>query len=147
MASGAARHPPTMTKDPNETREAYSNRLADTLVPLVMPSFTRSIVTIRRSQMLDEITRTLTAAAQYRADNSHWPATLSDLVQKYQSAVPRDIYSPHAADSVRYIQSEAGIFIYSVGVNRADDAGLTNAEKQQDDVGLGVTPNVAEQGL
>ena len=91
--------------------------------------------------------RTLVAAAQYHADNTKWPATLGDVVPKYIPAVPRDVFSHNAADTVRYLQSNAGIFIYSVGTNKTDDGGVTNAKAKQDDIGLGVAPNPAEQGL
>jgi hypothetical protein len=45
------------------------------------------------------------------------------------------------------LPAESGIFIYSIGPNQTDDGGMTDAAKKQDDVGLGVAPNPAEQGL
>jgi hypothetical protein len=111
-------------KGAEESREAYSNRMADALVLATAPSMGKIVSSIRASQMRDEMVFALVAAAQFRADNSHWPGVLGDLVPKYLASVPRDIYSAGAVDPVRYIQSDAGIFIYSVGVNRIDDGGV-----------------------
>jgi hypothetical protein len=85
--------------------------------------------------------RAVVAAAQYRAENSRWPGGLADLVPKYLAAVPKDVYSAGAADAVRYVQGDAGIFIYTVGPNRVDDGGMN------DDVGVGIAPKAGEQGL
>jgi len=102
---------------------------------------------MRAARMRDEMVRALVAAGQFRADSSHWPGTLEDLVPKYLAAVPRDVYSPAAAEAVHYVQSDGGIFIYSVGVNRIDDGGLNNPQQNQDDIGEGITPKAGEQGL
>lgn len=134
-------------KGAGETREAYSNRMADALIMGISPSMSRAAVTVRAARMRDEMVRALVAAGEFRAESSRWPGTLGDLVPKYLGAVPRDIYSADAADAVRYIQGDGGIFIYSVGVNRIDDGGLNDSNLKQDDIGEGVAPKIGEQGL
>ncbi len=130
----------SLVKGAGESQEAYSNRVADRLLAYVTPSLGKIAGTMRECRMRDEMTRAVVAAAQYRADSSHWPGTLADLVPKYLAAVPRDVYSAGAAEGVRYIQSDAGIFIYSVGPNRVDDGGMSDANQKQDDVGVGIAP-------
>jgi hypothetical protein len=137
----------SMANLPDESKTDYSDRLADRLALITGPSFTRSTITIRRARMLDSILRTLVAAGQYCADRAHWPATLGDLVPAYVPAVPKDIFAPRADESVRYLQTDTGICIYSVGPNHTDDGGLSDAKQKQDDIGLGITPTPAEQGL
>jgi len=148
FADIAGRHnSKSLGKGAGESREAYSNRMADALIVGISPSMSRAAVTVRAARMRDEMVRALVAAAWFRAESSHWPGTLNELVPKYLSAVPRDVYSADAADVVRYIQGESGIFIYSVGVNRIDDGGLSNPELKRDDIGEGITPRVGETGL
>ena len=53
----------------------------------------------------------------------------------------------HVVSAIGQSGGNAGIFIYSVGTNKTDDGGVTNAKAKQDDIGLGVAPNPAEQGL
>jgi hypothetical protein len=138
---------PSLAKREGETQKAYSNRVADALLLVQMPSFARAETTLRAARMRDEMVRALVAAAQFRADNAHWPGQLSDLVPKYLAAVPKDLYSPSAAATVHYIQVEDGIFIYSVGFNRIGDGGLNDPAQKQDDVGEGIPPKPGEQGL
>ena len=62
------------------------------------------------------------AMAAYKADKGGYPETLDQLKPQYLSVVPNDSFSE---TPLKYRKSQTGYLLYSVGVNRKDDGGVT----------------------
>jgi hypothetical protein len=60
------------------------------------------------------------AAERYRLTHKRWPDALADLVPAYLSAEPID---PFTGEPLRFVKHDAGIVLYSVGEDDADDDG------------------------
>ena len=76
------------------------------------------------------------AAERYRIAERHWPDDLNALVPRYLAAVPVD---PFDGRPLRLRRLPDGIVVYSVGPDRADDAGKldrANPETPNTDMGF-----------
>jgi hypothetical protein len=61
------------------------------------------------------------ACERYRLAHQQWPASLDALVQaKLLDAVPED---PFDAKPLRFLRTNGGVTVYSVGLDRIDDHG------------------------
>ncbi len=63
----AAAAQPTLAPQPGETRDAYSQRIADMIISATSPSTWKCEDRCRAELLEDQMTRALVAAAQYRA--------------------------------------------------------------------------------
>jgi len=72
------------------------------------------------------------ALAAHRADTGRYPAKLEELVPKYITTIPGDLFS---GKPLVYRPTEAGYLLYSVGVNGIDEDGRwTDDEPKGDDL-------------
>ena len=62
------------------------------------------------------------ALRAFYLDNKNWPATDNELVPRYLPTLPRDPFS-EANRPLKYVRTEDGYQLYSLGVNRVDDSG------------------------
>jgi hypothetical protein len=60
------------------------------------------------------------AAERYRLASGEWPDSLEALVPLYMTGVPND---PFDGEPIRYLRTDAGITIYSIGRDGVDDGG------------------------
>jgi hypothetical protein len=71
---------------------------------------------------------TAIACECYRQEQGIWPATLEALVQRgYLKAVPLD---PYDGKSLRLRRLATGLLVYSVGMDRIDDGGNVDRDRQ-----------------
>jgi hypothetical protein len=70
------------------------------------------------------------ALAAYHADHGSYPDSLSVLVPKYISRLPKDLYTEQP---LHYRREDAGFLLYSVGRNGVDDGGRTFDSKPTGD--------------
>ncbi len=62
------------------------------------------------------------ALRAFYLDNNYWPASDKELAPAYIPTLPRDPFDK-ANKRLRYVRTEDGYRLYSLGVNRADDGG------------------------
>jgi hypothetical protein len=109
-----------LAKRSGETRESYSQRVAEALLAKAMPTLGRMERIRREGVMRDAMARAVLAAAAYRAERGAWPGQLRDVVPVYLKEVPRDIYSEGGKGEVVLTVSEAGAMVSSVGPKTGD---------------------------
>ncbi len=81
------------------------------------------------------------ALAAYRAEHGAYPQRLDELVPKFISMVPLDLYADHAP--VHYRREENGYVLYSVGPNGLDEeAGGSDTFPDADDISVIVSDTV-----
>lgn len=124
---------------------AISEQVGRMFVGLLLPAVSAAVDAEDRSLMEAQLTDLAFALAAYRADHGSYPAKLADLVPKYVSKVPKDMFN----DAELHYQREAdGYLLYSVGLNGIDDGGKSHDDwmdgKQPDD--LIIRMPSAEQG-
>jgi hypothetical protein len=102
-------------KSVDETRGAYSQRFADLLVSVLVPSLDKAELLRRDAVFQDEMLNMIVAAARMHADTGAWPQRAEDMVPKYLKAVPKDIYSENGATDVGYMWNGDGVTATSVG--------------------------------
>ena len=89
--------------------------------------------------------RVVMAAAAFHAKNGKWPERIETLVPGALKEPVRDIYSPEGKEPVRYVVTEKGVRVYSVGQNGVDDGGVYDrAAKKLDDIVVGVRGGVVQ---
>jgi hypothetical protein len=125
MRNGAAAQP-TLAPQPGETRDAYSQRIADAIITATLPN-TWKCEDICRSELLeDQMTRALVAAGEYRADKGAWPNSPGDLVPAYLAQVPTEIFGE--VGPVRYQKGDTGIRLMA---HKADGSEISIGVGQQ----------------
>ncbi len=78
-----------------------------------------------RKVVISNLMKLAFALAAYHADNGSYPSELANLVPKYISEVPKDVFSD--AD-LHYSLNDDGYLLYSVGVNGKDEGGKGERE-------------------
>lgn len=101
-------------------RQAISERVGRILVGLLLPAVSAAVEAEDRSLMETQLTDLAFALAAYRVDHGSYPAKLADLVPKYVSAVPKDMFNEA---ELHYKRQSGGYLLYSVGPNGIDDGG------------------------
>jgi hypothetical protein len=99
-------------------KKAVSQRVGAIFVALMLPAVDAASVAEDRGEMQFEITKLGYALAAYRAERGAYPAKLSEMVPKYMTAVPRDVFNN---DELHYRVEGDGYLLYSVGMNGQDD--------------------------
>ena len=106
-----------MAGDP---RKAISEQLGKIFVVEFLPAVFTPAAAADRNAMQFELTKLAFAMAQYRADHDSYPEKLADLVPKYVTEVPQDIFND---SDLHYTREDDGYLLYSVGSNGRDDGG------------------------
>lgn len=110
-------------------RKAISEQFGENFVVLFLPALSACTNADDRSAMQFELTKLAFALAAYRAENRSYPVKLADLVPKYVTEVPKDIFNEA---ELHYRQEGEGYLLYSVGVNGKDDGGKTYTDTTED---------------
>ena len=82
-------------------------------------------------EMCAGLARVQMGMALYKAEKGGYPEKLEELVPKYMGAVPVDGFS---GEALIYRKTEKGYVVYSVGVNRKDDGGVTEKGMDKGDL-------------
>lgn len=69
--------------------------------------------------------RAAIAAERYRLRAGHWPEALASLVPDYLDPLPTD---PFDEQPLRYLRTEGGVTIYSIGEDETDDGGRVDRQ-------------------
>jgi hypothetical protein len=85
---------------PGESRDAYTARITALFEGNVLPAFTRVGALRQRERLTNDLTRTLLAAAAFKARTTHWPDQLEDLVPTDLPTLPRDFHNHPPAYSL-----------------------------------------------
>jgi hypothetical protein len=109
-----------LTKWPADAPPAYTQRVTNAIVSVLMPSLWRIQDQFRSCAMEDQMARAVLAAAQYRADNGDWPDTLQTLTPKYLLAPPKDIFLGDGMNVVRYEKTQRGVCLRARGLDGTD---------------------------
>jgi internalin A len=131
---------PSFAKRPEETRAAYTERVANLLISLLQPSVGKAEELYRRSLQDREMVRVVVAAAQLKAKTGKWPAKVEELAPSVLKELPKDMYSANGALPFRYVVKQNGVRVYSVGENGKDDGGVRDSASGKDDLGVGADP-------
>ncbi len=116
--------------------KALGRRVAQIFVGLHLPATDYYWAPFQSAFRADDrwITRTEVhnlafALAAYRIDHGAYPEKLPDLLPRYVSSVPQDVFNGGA--DLRYKRRGDGFLLYSVGPNGQDDGGLEWGETDQ----------------
>ncbi len=128
---------PDLRKGADETRTAYSERVARGVITIMTRDLTGIDEKFKEEDMRDRMLNVLLAAAKVHAVSGKWPATLEDLVPEAIKELPADYFSEAGKAAVKYVAVGDGVRIYSVGRNGVDDGGKANSGKNWDDIAVG----------
>jgi hypothetical protein len=94
-----------------------------------------------------DATITAIAAERHRLDTGHLPTTLNDLVPKYLTAVPPDLFN--AGKPLKYKIEADRFTVYSIGKNGLDEGGEkdTDAHPDVDDISFTILLPNAKRGV
>lgn len=119
--------------------ENLSNRYA--IVQIIVPAIGKVLASVSRSTCEISGTRVMIAIERFRKAKGTYPATLSELVPEFLSAVPPDEFD---AGGFKYVVKDAsakvaadGYLLYSVGPDLTDNGGHPGPED---------SPNVGDRG-
>jgi hypothetical protein len=109
-----------LAKQPDETNEAYTQRVTDGILSVLLPTVWRADDACRSGEMEDKMVRTVIAAAQYHADKGQWPTRLEDLTPQYLLEIPHDLFFLDGTRPVRYQRTRGGISLHAHLVSGGD---------------------------
>ncbi len=95
----------------------------DVLIPLLMPAVRNSGEAFARTRAQLRCAVAALALERYRRDHGDWPKKLTDLEGKYLVTVPTD---PYDRQPLRYLRTDDGVVVYSVGPDHEDNGGASN---------------------
>jgi beta-lactamase regulating signal transducer with metallopeptidase domain len=111
-------------KRPDETRDAYSARVARAFLSCMMPSLGKAIEMDQVDIMRDAALRVLLTAAGEKARTGKWPATLEELPTGKLKDLPADWFSEDGKTPLKYVATDQGARVYSLGRTGRDDGGI-----------------------
>jgi len=111
-----------------------SSLLSDILVSMMLPSVGRATVAEDRLVMNNRLVDVALGLAAYRQETGQYPVQLEQLVPKYLTKIPEDLF---VGKPVRYLRKAQGYLLYSVGPNQKDNGGQRE-NQELDDVGFQV---------
>jgi hypothetical protein len=111
-------------------RTAVSEKIVASLLGLLAPAVQKMGDSVDRAEQYSRHGVLAFALAAYHADHNKYPASLADLSPKYLKSVPDDLFS---GKPLIYKPTDGGYLLYSVGVNGADDGGLSFGDEPKGD--------------
>jgi hypothetical protein len=72
-----------------------------------------------------ELARGALAVEAWRLEHGGWPDSLEQIVPEYLEEVPED---PFSGEPTRYVRTDTGVTLYSVGPDGEDDGGIPERE-------------------
>lgn len=117
-------------------RKAISKWMGEILVTLFLPAVAATQNADDRMSMQWDLTKLAFALAAYHADHGSYPTKLADLVPKYVTELPKDIFNND--NELHYTRETDGYLLYSFGSNGKDDGGKDNED--WDDLTVRMSP-------
>ncbi len=114
-AGPCLQNPQMLQRQPDETRQAYSQRVAHVEMAIMMPSLGKAGELNLRSAHQDAMLTLLVAAAEFHAHTGAWPKTLDALVPNNIKFIPPDMYTQQP---LHYLLTPSGPRIYCVCPNQ-----------------------------
>ena len=114
--------------------EITSDQVANILISLLMPAFSRIDDAENRYLMENEISQLGMALELHYLKNESYPSKLSDLIGQSLKEIPEDRFNEKG---LTYKKTTTGYLLYSFGINRQDDQGRSrDANPPADDLVL-----------
>ncbi len=123
------------------SKATFSQEIGHLLIALTTPTFVQAAISENRNVaqlLLTDIGYSLAIA---RGETGEFPESLEALVPDQIDAVPLD---PFTDDPLKYLRTDGGFLLYSVGPNGIDDGGLMDGRVSADDIAFGDTPDADE---
>jgi hypothetical protein len=92
------------------------------LARLAMPNFLKAIQTTARNQNQVNEARVACALERYKLAHSQYPDSLDALVPQFIEKIPHDVINN---GQLKYLRSNDGFVLYSIGWDEKDDGGST----------------------
>lgn len=124
------------------SRKRRTEVMTNVLVGLLMPAVMQAQTATDRGEAKINLSRLAFGIEAYKRDTGEFPKKLDNLVPKYISNVPNDIFS---AKSFNYETADGGYKVYSVGRNGKDDGGIPIGNDGSDDLVVQNPPYVAAE--
>jgi hypothetical protein len=100
--------------------ELYAHGYKHFLAVNLLPPIDRAILEVVKTRVRLRVADAAMAVEQWRMAHGHWPEGLDDLVPERLQAVPED---PFGEGPLRYLRTEGGVTVYSVGPDGKDNGG------------------------
>ena len=110
-------------------RAVLSQKIADLLVGMLMPTLSGAKVLHDRAVMKRRLAVVALALAAYRAEKGEYPAGLAALRPACLKKIPNDLFTEKP---LKYSRVGKAFLLYSVGENMADDGGKDRAAGADD---------------
>lgn len=110
-------------------RETRSEYVGEMLVALLLPATGQAANAERRIEQRYENLRVAIALARYHSRNSQYPEDLNQLIPEQLHSLPEDLF---AEAPLKYLKTETGYILYSIGINQVDDGGKSYDERKDD---------------
>ena len=110
--------------------KALSERLSQVLLSIFFPEFALHFQLENRLIMELELDKLGFGLAVYHADYDTYPTKLSDLIPKYVTEVPKDIFND---SELHYSLEGKGYLLYSVGINGKDNGAKSYDDRKEDE--------------
>jgi hypothetical protein len=101
-------------------RKAYSRRMFEVLLCLMMPSLERAAELQIQAHTRTDQARLALALAAWKAEKGAWPEKLAALTPAHLEEIPLDRFS---GEPLIYKPGEKGFLLFSCGPNGGDDGG------------------------
>jgi len=105
--------------------DALAEIISSTLSDYVMMSHFAAIQADARGRQAAQLSRIALALRTYAVEKGSYPDSLSTLVPDYLSALPKDFFTGGVS---RYLKSNKGFLLYSVGPDRQDTQGRNRSD-------------------
>jgi hypothetical protein len=110
--------------DEEFTRGLFIKQMAPYTFPGAWVSYLRQVMRSRaNSHVYSRCMAALLAVEHYRLTHNKWPEQLADLVPKFLTSIPLDVYD---GQPLRYRRLSDGVVVYSIGPDRTDNGGILN---------------------
>ncbi len=113
--------------------QALEERMADEgrrcpISAMIMPALYGIFEEGAKTEVSLQLARTALAVEEWRQQHGRWPDSLEQLAPDLLEAVPEDPFSDGA---IRYLRTEGGVVLYSVGPDGTDEQGLSREEAER----------------
>lgn len=115
---------------PGQSKTTISEQMSSALVALLLPSASAAGTGADRCHQGHTNLDVALALSAYREDKGNYPGRLQDLVPKYVSDLPQDLF---VRSPLKYERTDTGYLLYSLGPNATDEDGRSYADEPSSD--------------
>jgi hypothetical protein len=103
-------------------RTVVSEQIGRILLTLTIPAVSAVVRAEERARAHRGMSQVTFALAAFRAERGAYPGQLKELVPRFMGKLPQD---PFGDGPYRYRKLKDGFLLYSLGMNRLDDGGVS----------------------